>query len=176
MNEGHNDGFIMIADRRLQQGDLYRVKEALLNAGIEKNTDAFKDYVIRCAQQVLKLLREDKIVYIESRSQWDMFNKMDKMTKEGKEELGSLPKEVIEVLESFGVEITKEDYELLAEAAMKKFIADLNTSCSAVKSDPDYRQECLDEVNRIRELAGLSKVSSSSISSEPHLIKSGWVC
>lgn len=56
-----SSAYLFVAEWRLEEGDWYRVREALGNAGIEKDGALYNIYKLRCARQVLALLESGKI-------------------------------------------------------------------------------------------------------------------
>jgi hypothetical protein len=95
---GNLDGYKLIANWRLRQGDWYRVKEALCgHMGISENSEEYKKYFIECAKNTMDLLRKNLIKTLHD-------NVYQTLMK---------PQEIMEALSLANIEISKEEDKLL---------------------------------------------------------------
>ncbi len=147
-----DDVAMAVAEWRCSQGNIYRVQEVLYR--FDKST--VKEVSVRAAKTLLDLLREGRIEYVVNNHGVDeLISETDKVHSRGNTQLNSRPEMVIETLTNAGIEISTDDYRLLAVAAERQYFADLNSAESGINCDEEFRLQEVAEVNRLRKLAGM---------------------
>lgn len=154
LKKEYNDpsGYIIIADWRLTEGDFYRVSEALENADISEDDETFKDYKRRCAIRALELVRDGRVFGKPTRHAGDLRRELDQGFKYAPNVMEV--DEIIATLSENGVDITAEDYKLLADLQKMK----INSVYDGfAKENPDKYKELISKLEELKKLSELSQ-------------------